>query len=244
MPTERGTLRRSATIGVRRGPGPGDVARLRLLQLVSPALPVGAYAYSEGLEYAVAASWIRDEADARSWIVGRLNQGIRELELPAFRRLYEAWSCGDQAAVRRWTQILRAFRESAELRTADERLGAALARLLDELGIPEAAEWASGEEITFATFFALAASRWAIPLRDAAQGLAWAWAENQVACAVKLVPLGQTAGQRILLAVGDRVPEVVEAGLALPDEAIGALAPGLAIASARHETQYSRLFRS
>ncbi len=223
---------------------PGDVARLRLLQLVSPTLPVGAYAYSEGLESAVAAGWIRDEGDARSWILGRLDHGIRGLEVPVFRRLTEAWSRDDEASVRRWTRNLRAFRESAELRTADERLGRALARLLAELGIPEAAEWASSAEVSFATLFALAASRWGIPLRDAAQGFVWAWAESQVACAVKLVPLGQTAGQRILLVVGDRVPETVDAGLALADDAIGALAPGLAIASARHETQYSRLFRS
>ena len=179
MPTERNNRRPNATIRGARGPfqpsgpsersGPGDVARLRLLQLVSPTLPVGAYAYSEGLEAAVAASWIRDEGDARSWILGRLDHGIRGLEVPVFRRLTEAWSRDDEASVRRWTRNLRAFRESAELRTADERLGRALARLLAELGIPEAAEWASSAEVSFATLFALAASRWGIPLRDAAQ---------------------------------------------------------------------------
>jgi urease accessory protein len=216
----------------------------RLLQLCSPALPVGAYAYSQGLESAVERGWIRDEASACAWILGLLNHAIRRLDFPVFGRLYAAWSAGDADAVRRWNARLYASREAAELQREDRHLGSALARLLDDLGIQEAEPWRNTLRVCFATLFSLATVKWDIPLPEAATGYAWAWTENQVTAATRLMPLGQTASQRLLVAAGPAIAAAVADSLTLPDEDIGGAAPGLALASALHENQYSRLFRS
>jgi urease accessory protein len=221
-----------------------DLAWLRLLQLVSPALPVGAFAYSEGLEAAVHDGWIRDGASAEAWILGRLRRGPARLEAPVGARLLAAWRTGNGPAVEQWNAFLRAFRESRELREADRDMGQALARLLVSLDVPEAGAWRAREDAAFVTLFALAAARWEIPCEAALTGLLWAWLEAQVTAAVKLVPLGQTVGQKLLLAAAREIPELVERALTLKDEDIGALAPGAAIAAARHEILEVRLFRS
>jgi urease accessory protein len=215
-------------------------ARLWLWQLLSPALPIGAFAYSRGLEYAVQAAWVRDEAAALQWIGGQLRHSVSGLEIPVFARLYRAYAAGDSDGVGYWNGWLLATRESAELRAEDRCLGAALARLLCDLGIEDARQPGT----SFAAAFALATQRFGIALEEAALAYAFVWCEQLVAAAVKLVPLGQTAGQRLLLGLGAMIPDVVRGGLALGDEDIGANAPGLGIASALHETQYTRLFRS
>lgn len=207
-------------------------------------LPVGAYAYSQGLEYAACANWVHDEQSARSWILGLLRGGLTRLDLPVLARCYRAWQMDEQPVVRHWAVFLRASRESAELQQEDRHLGQALARLLRDLDIADAEPWVTQPHTSFAVMFALAAARWDISLHMAAQAYLWAWMENQVAAAMKLVPLGQTAGQRILSHAVTEIPASVEAGLALSDNDIGFAAPGLAIGSALHETQYSRLFRS
>lgn len=214
------------------------------MQLCSPALPVGAYAYSQGLESAVERGWVHDEASAGEWILGLLDHTVRRLDLPIFARLYRAWQAADVETVRRWNARLYASREAAELQREDRHLGAALARLLSDLGIQDAEPWRNAPRVCFATLFSLAAVKWEIPLPEAATGYAWAWVENQVAAATRLIPLGQTASQRLLVAAGPVITAAVAGGLTLPDEAIGAAAPGLALAGALHETQYSRLFRS
>lgn len=221
-----------------------SLALPRLLQLCSPALPVGAYAYSQGLECAVDRGWVRDEAGAGDWILGLLNHNLRRLDLPIFARLYAAWQTVDLTGIRRWNARLYASREAAELQREDQQLGAALARLLSDLGVREAEPWRNARRLCFATLFSLAAVKWEIALPEAAVGYAWAWVENQVAAATRLIPLGQTASQRLLIAAGPALVDAVQEGLALSDEDIGAAAPGLALAGALHETQYSRLFRS
>lgn len=187
---------------------------------------------------------MRDEASAGAWILGLLGHVLRRLDLPIFARLYAAWRAADGEAVRCWNARLYAAREAAELQREDQQLGAALARLLTDLGIAEAAPWRSAPRVCFATLFSLAAVKWEIPLPAAATGYAWTWTENQVIATTRLIPLGQTASQRLLVAAGPAIAAAVADALALPDEAIGTAAPGLAMASALHETQYSRLFRS
>lgn len=219
-------------------------AQLRLWQLISPTLPVGAYAYSAGLEYAVDCGWINNESAALNWINGQLQHNLCTLDVPVLARLYQAWVTNDIESVKTWNRFLLASRESHELRTEDAHLGAALAQLLPELEIEEALAWQTPQQSSYATLFALAAARWKIPLEDTAQGYLWAWGENQVAAAIKLIPLGQTAGQRIMSHLSQHLPKAVNHGLCLKDDDIGAMAPAVAIASAKHETQYSRLFRS
>jgi urease accessory protein len=219
-------------------------ARLRLWQLISPTLPVGAYAYSQGLEHAVAVGWVSDENDAAQWITGLLQHSLSRVDAPLLARMHRCWRAGDGAGVTAWSRILIAARETAELRAEDRQMGAALARLLQDLDVPGAAPRSTEEAPPFAAMFALGAAHWAIPERETVEGYLWAWTENQVAAAIKLVPLGQTAGQRLLLTAAPAVSAAAERALQLGDEDIGASASGLAIASALHETQYSRLFRS
>lgn len=223
---------------------PADTALLRLMQLVSPALPVGAFAYSQGQEYVVEAGWVHDEATACDWIASVLAQGTGRLDAPVLVRLYRAWAEEDHAALDYWTAFLAASRETREIAAEDRHVGAALARLLTDLGMADAAPWTARRDAALAVTFALAAVRWGIPVRQSVHGYLWTWAENQVAAAIKLVPLGQTAGQRLLGHCIDVIPGVAEQALALEDAAIGQTLPGMVAASCLHETQYSRLFRS
>ena len=217
---------------------------LRLWQLISPALPVGAFAYSQGLEYAVEEGWVQNEDTAAQWIIGLINHSLASLDVPILARLYQAWQTDDMKSVLYWTHYLQASRESNELLTEDRQIGNALKQLLCDLEIPQANAWPETEQPSFATMFTLAASHWMIALNETCQGFLWSWSENQVAAAIKIIPLGQTAGQRILSMVVEEIPQAVERGLALADVQIGMAAHGLGIASALHETQYTRLFRS
>ncbi len=212
---------------------------VRLWQLISPTLPVGAYSYSQALEYVIHRNVVVDEAGVRQWIDDLLQHGLARLDLPILLRVHSAWSGGDANGVRRWSRELEARRETAELRFEDLAMGGALTQLLASLDepVPE-------RQLPFAAAFAVAAVDWSIPADDACAGYAWAWCEAQVAAAVKLVPLGHTAGQRILRDVGAGIAAAVSTAAALDDDAIGLGLPGLAIASALHETQYTRLFRS
>ena len=146
--------------------------------------------------------------------------------------------------VRYWNNFLSANRDAFELQEEDRQLGKALARLLVDLGLEEAKPFLNPPYGGFLTLYALAAVRWNISLNDAAQGFLWMWSENKVLCAMKLIPLGQTDGQKILSAVIETISHVIMRGLDLPDEDIGYTTPGQGIASALHETQYTRLFRS
>lgn len=221
-----------------------DIPLLRLLQLASPALPIGAYSYSQGLEYAVEAGWVVDADSTDRWLRGVLGHGQRYLEVPLLARLYDAWAADDEAAVTRWTALLLAGRESAELQAEEQHLGTALARLLVDQGVAGADAWVQRRPTSLATLWSLAAVRWGVPRRSAILGYLWAWAENQSTAAIKLVPLGQSAGQRLLAGLMPVLVETLDAGLHLPEPQIGAGLPGLALAAGCHEVQYSRLFRS
>lgn len=224
---------------------PTDQALLHLLHLVSPSLPIGMFAYSQGLETAVQQGWIKNAQQASAWISGLLQYHIGQMDLPVLQRLYQAFQQQDTAAVNHWNQYLYACRETQELRAEEIALGRTLARLLRQLDVPEAATWYQrSPPICYASLFALAMVHWQIPLATGAQGYAWSWLENQVAAAVKLVPLGQSEGQSILLQCLPQLPHYVEHALTLNDDQIGATTPALAFASAWHETQYARLFRS
>lgn len=221
-----------------------DLKLLRLLQLASPQFPVGAYAYSQGMEWAVESEVVRDEASASDWILGLLRHNIALTDVPVLARLQCAWQQNDIDAVRHWSRFWLASRESAELRSETIQLGRACARVLDALDIEAARVWTDSDDSTLVTLFALASAHWGIDIQDAAQAYVWAWCENQTVGAMKLVPLGQTAGQRILDQAIAVIPAAVAAGLACADDDIGFLAPGLARAATLHETQYTRLFRS
>lgn len=182
---------------------------------------------------------VRSEGDVAEWLDDMLTAGLARTDLAVLIRVQRAAADGDVDTALRWCRQLLAMRETAELRFADRSMGEALARLLAELGVPmPEGPW------PFAGAFAFAAADWGVPAADAAAGYAWSWCESQVAAAIKLVPLGHTAGQRVMLGRTAAIRAAVELALSLGDGEIGFNMPGLAIASARHETQYTRLFRS
>ncbi|MBP7003408.1 urease accessory protein UreF [Amaricoccus sp.] len=216
---------------------------LHLLRLVSQSLPVGAFSYSRGLEAAVAAGWVADEAGARDWILGALQSSVASLDGALFWRMASALEAGDEAGFARADAWLAAARESRELQAEDRRLGAALLRLLVSLDVPGAVRW-QGRALTYPAAFALASRHWRVDPGQALAGLLWAWVEAQAMAAMRLVPLGQTAGQRLLIEAVEPIERAARLARALPDDEVGAVAPALAMASAWHETQYSRLFQS
>lgn len=221
-----------------------DLTLLRLLQLVSPGLPIGAYSYSQGLERAIADGWISTAAHAHEWLHGLMQHTMSAVDLPLLLRLYEAWQQRDEDKILYWSHFLLACRETSELRAEDHQTGQALAKLLTRLAIPEAVAWQQHPASTLATLFSLAAVQWNISAKDSALGYLWSWLENQVLCAVKLIPLGQVAGQQLLHSLASHIPQVVHHAQKITDDELGGSAFSLALASSRHEMQYSRLFRS
>jgi urease accessory protein len=217
---------------------------LRLLHLASPALPIGAFHFSQGLEYAVECGAVKDEHSASEWIEGVARYAIATLDLPILLRLHRAYLAKDEAAIECWSSMLVASRETEELRAEDRHMGRALARILSDLGVSPKLDEAEHARATYVAVFARACAAWSIEERDALETYAWAWAENQTLAAVKLVPLGQTAGQRILHGLVPTLAMLSQQALRLADEDIGTTNLMQTFASARHETQYTRLFRS
>jgi len=244
MNTNTSTERDSASAPVTDVVPVSGIALTRLLQLVSPALPIGAFAYSQGLEQAVASGWVTDEATAAEWLLGLLTHGMETLDLPVLERLIDAWRMDNRSRVDAWSAWLAACRPTRETRAEERQLGAALARALAAIGVRDAEGWEAHGHVTQAAMFALGAARFAIPTSAALAGYAFAWAEATTSAAVRLVPLGQSAGQRLLAAAGDEIPDSVARARALADDELAATTPGQAIASALHEALYSRLFRS
>jgi len=216
---------------------------LRLLQLVSPSLPVGAYSYSQGLEAAVEAGVVRDAATAQRWISDVLALSIGRMEAPVFLRLADAWARDDLAAAATWNEYFVASRETAELRAETLQMGYSLRRLLRDLSL-DVEVLDRIEPLSYPAAFTFAITRWRIDPIEALPAYAFGWAENQVLAAIKAVPLGQTDGQRLLLALSTEVESMTEHARGMGDEDLGNFAPGLAILSSRHETQYTRIFRS
>jgi urease accessory protein len=224
------------------------LALARLLQLTSPTLPVGAYTYSQGLEWAVETGRIRDEATAGQWIGGLLTASIGRFEAPLLVQLMQHWGSMNTDEIGRLNADFLASRESAELRAETLQMGFSLKRLLADLRDPDLAPIVAAlsgwPDVAFPTAWAGAATSWKISPLEAVSGYLWSWAENQVMAALKAVPLGQAAGQRLLAELGQLIPAVAEVAEKLPEAAWSNFTPAFAICSIRHETQYSRIFRS
>ncbi len=249
------------------------LALARLLQLGSQALPVGGYSHSQGLESAIEHGWVTDEATVFQWLSGVLEFSMHAFEVPCLLASCHAWTAEEDATVKSLNEEFIATRESAELRAATLQMGFSLRSLLNVL--PHVPPRIGGllrslTEPGLPCAWSAASTAWAIEPRDSALAYVWSWVENQVLAAIKSLPLGQSAGQRLLCALGAGVAaglDEVAAGLDgdgagldgdgadLDGTGFGGTSlgvpsrrsnftPGLAILSARHETQYSRLFRS
>jgi urease accessory protein len=229
-------------------PASAAATRLQLMWLASPALPVGGFSYSEGLEAAVEAGLVGNEADAANWLSAQLQLVLSRADGPALARACEAWAAHDASAAREVNDWLAHTRETAELRLQAEQMGRSLLEWLKngthttDPRLPQLAAFSPAP--LWPTAFALAATLAGASPRDALLAFAWGWAENAAQAAMKAVPLGQAAAQRILQRLAAEIPAAADAALQRPRADWQAFTPGLAILSARHETQYSRLFRS
>lgn len=230
-------------ITMNKARSPGSTALLRILHLASPALPVGSFAFSQGLEWAIEEGGCNTEARLTEWWQALIREGLAHSDLPLLIRLQNAWEHNDHEALQRWNAETLALRETQELRDEDRQIGKALIKLLNSLDVDGAADWLTREP-SYPLAWALAADRWHIPVQDSCLAYLWSWLENQVVAAGKILPLAQTPAQRILLALEPALQEAWDVGSALDDEQIGQSLPGWVHACARHETQYSRLFRS
>lgn len=242
-----------------------DAALLRLIWLASPALPVGGFSYSEGLEAAVEAGLVRDEASAGDWLLAQLQLSVARSDLAVVAQATQAARMHDAEALARLDAWVRQTRETSELRQQTEQMGKSLGDWMKSVGWGDGAGgvrsahrhptepdvgWGdagtppAGVPATYPVAFAIAASSTTAPARHITLAYAFAWSENMMQAAIKAVPLGQSAGQRILGRLADAIPAAVDQAMALPEGERQAFSPMLAILSARHETQYSRLFRS
>jgi urease accessory protein len=223
------------------------VALARLMQLCSQALPIGGYSHSLGLESAIERRVVREESSLERWIADNLEFCMGSFEIPCLLSMAAAWRAHDGALAASLNEDYLATRESVELRSAAVQMGHSLRALLyvlPDLPVQMIEALRAIESPSLPCAWSAAASAWRIAPADAVTGYLWSWAENQVLVAMKTVPLGQSAGQRVLLALGPRIAELAEAGTASPPAAWSNFAPALAILSSQHETQYSRLFRS
>jgi urease accessory protein len=221
---------------------------LRLMWLASPALPVGGFSYSEGLEAAVEAGLVTNEAQAGDWLLDQLHLSVARADAAVVAQAFDAWQRGDLVRIRSLNDWVHASRETAELRLQAEQTGRSLVEWLRHG--PQAADTrvealaALPPAPTWPVAFALATVFTGASARDALLAHAFGWAENMVQAAMKAVPLGQISAQQMLGRLADAIPAAVEHALALPDGERQAFTPMLAILSSQHETQYSRLFRS
>lgn len=214
-------------------------ALLHLLQFASPALPIGGYSYSQGLEAALEAGIVHDAGSARVWIARCLLDVVAQWDAPLLWRLLKAFEAGDSASVDLWSERFLASRDTAEFRAETVQMGYSLARLLAELGIASVQG-----EVGLPTAFACAVDALGIPHEEALLAMLFSWAENQVLVCVKSVPLGQVAGQRMLLSLRPDIEQAARHAQTLTDDGMSNWSPGLSILSMRHEVQHGRLYRS
>ena len=214
-------------------------------------LPVGAFSYSQGLEWAVETGAVTDRAQAERWILDCLRWSVARYEAPLLVAALRAWGEGDDALAQALNAQWLATRETSELRAETLQMGYSLQRWCDDAGALDEG-WLRRlrrvESPAYPVLYAAIASAWDLDARSALTAYLWTWLENQVSAALKAVPLGQTDGQRILLAAGplldDLVTESIARAAESPRGGWASQCPGLAITSSCHETQYSRLFRS
>lgn len=225
-------------------PMPDPITLMRLLQLASSALPVGAYSYSEGLEYLVESGKIDNRDRLQHWLTQELRYGSIRMEAAILVRAYEAIASQNMDMLWYWNDWLSAARETEELRHQSWQMGQSLVRLIQNLQPSLDLSLARDKNYNFAIAFAIASERWQVDLATTAIGYLYSWVSNLVGAGVKLIPLGQTAGQQMLLDLQPHIADIAREVMHLADDDLEACTWGLSLASMAHEIQYARLFRS
>ena len=222
-----------------------DSHLLSILQLASPALPVGAYSYSEGLEMLVENGTIANQLHLKDWLKAELLYGAIRLEAAVMVRSQQSAKIGDIESLCRWNLWLSAARETEELRASSWQMGRSLIQLLGKLE-PQIIPIANtvGNPCNYAIAFGIAVAHWQISIKAALLGYLHSWASNLITAGVKLIPLGQTAGQQLLLDLQPLLSAAALEILTLEDDRLACCSWGLSLASMQHETQYTRLFRN
>lgn len=218
---------------------------LHLLQIASPSLPIGAYSYSQGLEAALEQGLVHDAGSARDWMVRLLAENMARWEAPMCWRLMQAFTRRDAQAVAELSERYLASRDTAEFRAESVQMGFSLSRLIAELGIADEGVLAMmDKEVPLPAAYACAVAALGIPHEDALLAMLFAWAENQVLVCVKSVPLGQVAGQKLLLSLRPEIEAAALAAQAVGEAEMSNWTPALSLLSMRHEVQHGRLYRS
>jgi urease accessory protein len=215
---------------------------LHLLQFASPALPIGGYSYSQGLEAAIEEGRVHDAITAHAWLVRYLHEVLACWDAPLLWRLLRSFAARDAAAIDTWSACFLASRDTAELRAETVQMGYSLTRLIADLGVADVG--LLGDEVSLPAAYACAVDALGIPHEEALLAMLFSWAENQVLVCVKSVPLGQVAGQRLLLSLRPDIEGAAVTARTLPDADLSNWSPGLSMLSMRHEVQHGRLYRS
>jgi urease accessory protein len=223
---------------------------LQLMWLASPALPIGGFSYSEGIEAGVDSACIATFIEANDWLVDQLHLTLARADLAVVAKAIAAWRRDDLDRIYELNNWVLQTRETSELRLQTEQMGRSMLDWLRKQPSfhgnfhVDKNEHDFLKSPTYPLVFALAASSTQASVRDCLMSFAFGWAENMTQAAVRAVPLGQTDGQRILANLAEHIPAAVDAAMRLQDSERQAFSPMLAILSSQHETQYSRLFRS
>ena len=221
-----------------------QLSLLRLMNLMSPTLPIGGFTYSQGIEQAIESDWITDINNAQQWLENQLFFGLTYTDLPILIKLYDSISVVDKDQAQKWSDILLACRETKELRQEEVNRGRSLTKIIKNLESSAVIGWEEVTNTNHLSGYALVSNIWQIPIDELLLGYSWSWLENQVSAIVKIIPLGQTDGQQLLNKLVREVPEVIRKSKEVSVEDIGMSQPAFAIASSLHETQYTRIFRS
>ena len=216
----------------------------RLLQLASPSLPVGGYAYSQGLEWAIDADWVCTVEQCHKWIEEAVKYNLCLTELPILSRMFDACEANDLEAMAKWSEWVLASRESKERFQEDQWLASAYRKVMVAIDVPLGSLENLPEQHSYLCYIAIAASHFSIEKEALLGAYLWQFIENQALGAMKMIPLGQTDGLKMAHQLSANIGAWVQRGLSVREEDIGASLPGWIMASMLHETQYSRLYRS